>query len=98
MTPSARRGGGWCPRRAGGGVDEIEAMRRVVEVTGRVVDHIAPDQLGDPTPCSAWTVRDVLNHITAGAAVFAHCVRAGSISDADLSDIVVTDALGDDFA
>src|SRR5262245_60278745 len=73
-------------------------MRRVIEIAGQVVDQIEPEQLGEPSPCRAWTVRDVLNHIVAGADVFARCVRDGSISDADLSAIVVTDALGDDFA
>ena len=28
---------------------------------------IEPDQLDNPSPCDAWTVRDVLNHITGGA-------------------------------
>jgi uncharacterized protein (TIGR03086 family) len=79
-------------------VDEVATIRQVVELAGSVVDRIEPEQLDDPSPCRAWTVRDVLNHIVAGADVFAHCVRDGSISDADLSAIVVTDALGDDCA
>jgi uncharacterized protein (TIGR03086 family) len=79
-------------------VDEVATMRQVVELAGSVVDRIEPGQLDDPSPCAAWAVRDVLNHIVAGADVFARCVRDGSISDADLGAIVVTDALGDDFA
>jgi uncharacterized protein (TIGR03086 family) len=79
-------------------VDEVATMRRVIEVAGGVVDAIEPEQLGDPSPCRAWAVRDVVNHVVAGADVFACCVRDGAISDADLSTIVVTDALGDDFA
>ena len=79
-------------------MDEVATIRQVVELAGSVVDRIEPEQLDDPSPCAAWTVRDVLNHIAAGADVFACCVRDGSISDADLSAIVVTDALGDNFA
>jgi len=77
-------------------VDEVATMRRVIEVTGAVVDRIEPGQLDDPTPCSAWTVRDVLNHLVARAEVFGCCVRDGSISDAKLAEILTTDALGDD--
>ena len=79
-------------------MDAVATMRRVIEVAGRVVDHIEPQQLGGPTPCRAWTVRDVLNHVVGGTDVFARCVRDGSISDADLSASMMTNALGDDFA
>src|SRR3954452_23227859 len=72
-------------------------MRRASESTGPVVDRIEPEQLDGPSPCSAWTVRDVLNHVVAGAEVFGRCVRDGSISDAELAAILTTDALGDDY-
>ena len=40
-----------------------------------------PTQLDNPSPCDGWTVRDVLNHITGGAEMFALCVRDGSVPD-----------------
>ena len=63
-------------------MDELATMRRLVEIAGQVVDRIGPEQLGDPSPCRAWTVRDVLNHLVAGAEVFGCCVREGSITEA----------------
>jgi uncharacterized protein (TIGR03086 family) len=77
-------------------VDEVATMRRVVELTGAVVDRIGPEQLDDPSPCTAWSVRDVLNHLVAGAEVFGRCVRDGSISDVELTAVLTRDALGDD--
>jgi uncharacterized protein (TIGR03086 family) len=78
-------------------VDEVATMRRVIEITGEVVDRIEPEQLDDPSPCAAWTVRDVLNHLVAGAEVFACCVRDGSISDVELGAILTNEVLGDDY-
>ncbi len=78
-------------------MDQVATMRRVIEVTGDVVDHIEPDQLDNPSPCDAWTVRDVLNHITGGAEVFARCVRDGSVPDDELGELMTGDRLGDDY-
>jgi uncharacterized protein (TIGR03086 family) len=37
--------------------------------TTGLIDSVSPSQLGDPTPCTAWTVRDLINHVTADATV-----------------------------
>jgi uncharacterized protein (TIGR03086 family) len=78
-------------------MDEVATMRRVIEVTTEVVDNIEPDQLDDPSPCDAWTVRDVLNHITSGAEMFALCVRDGAVPDELLEELMTGDRLGDDY-
>jgi uncharacterized protein (TIGR03086 family) len=78
-------------------MDEVATMSRVIDITGAVVDRIEPAQLDDPTPCGAWTVRDVLNHVTTGAEVFALCVREGSAHGDQLAEIMTTDRLGDDY-
>ena len=78
-------------------MDETATMQRVIALTGSVVDRIEPEQLDDPSPCEAWTVRDVLNHITAGAEMFAICVRDGEVSDERLGEIMLGDRLGDDY-
>lgn len=78
-------------------MDQVATMRRVIEVMGGVVDNIEPDQLGNASPCEAWTVRDVLNHVTGGAEMFAVCVREGSVPDAQLGEIMTSDRLGDDY-
>jgi uncharacterized protein (TIGR03086 family) len=78
-------------------MDEAASMQRVIELTGSVVDRIEPEQLDNPSPCEAWSVRDVLNHVTAGAEVFAICVRDGEVSDEQLGEIMLGDRLGDDY-
>lgn len=78
-------------------MDEAATMERVIALTGAVVDNIEPEQLDNPSPCEAWTVRDVLNHITAGAEMFTICVREGEVSDAQLGEIMMGDRLGDDY-
>ena len=49
----------------------VELLQRVANETTRVVGAVSPDQLGNDTPCTGWTVRDVVNHITGGATMFA---------------------------
>jgi len=78
-------------------MDEAATMSRVIELTGQVVDRIEPDQLDNPSPCTEWTVRDVLNHITGGAEMFALCVRDGSVPDEKLGELMAGDNLGDDY-
>jgi uncharacterized protein (TIGR03086 family) len=95
MTPDACRAER--ADRSGEVMDEVATMRRVIDVTGRVVDNIEPDQLDNPSPCSGWTVRDVLNHVVAGAEIFTVCVTDGSIADERFVELTTTDRLGDDY-
>ena len=78
-------------------MDTVAVMKRVVEQTEQVVDGISPDQLSQPTPCSEWTVRDVINHITGGATMFAECVETGSVADERMGQLMGGDNLGDDY-
>jgi uncharacterized protein (TIGR03086 family) len=43
--------------------DLITLHARAVPVAQRVIDNIRPEQLGDPTPCTEWDVRALLNHL-----------------------------------
>src|SRR4051794_38811098 len=85
------------PYEGGWDMDTVGLMKRVVAQTGTVVDGIGADQLGEATPCADWTVRDVLNHVTGGATMFAECVEHGSIPDELLGQLVGGDNLGDDY-
>jgi uncharacterized protein (TIGR03086 family) len=78
-------------------MDEVATMSKVIAETKRVVDGIQPQQLDSPTPCDAWTVRDVLNHLTAGAQMFGISVRDGSIPDDKLGQLLTGDNLGTDY-
>src|SRR4051794_39169111 len=78
-------------------MDSVTMMKRVVAQTGTVVDGIAADQLAGPTPCADWSVRDVINHITGGATMFAECVDQGIVPDERLGQLLAGDNLGDDY-
>jgi uncharacterized protein (TIGR03086 family) len=77
--------------------DQVATKGKVLDEANRVVAGITPDQLGNASPCTEWTVRDVLNHITTGATMFAVCVRDGAIGDEQMVALMTEDALGDDY-
>jgi uncharacterized protein (TIGR03086 family) len=74
-----------------------DPMKQVIAETTRVVDGISPDQLGNPTGCTEWSVRDILNHITGGSLMFAECVEDGAVPDERLGQLLGGDNLGDDY-
>jgi uncharacterized protein (TIGR03086 family) len=78
-------------------MDAVALMKRVVTSTDDVVRGTTPAQLGLPSPCAEWTVRDVINHITGGSTMFAVCVEEGSVPDDLLGQIMNGDNLGDDY-
>ena len=78
-------------------MDDLDLIRRTIAEAGRVVDGIDDAQLASPSPCAGWTVRDVVNHITGGATMFAVCVEQGSVPDDLLGQLLGGDNLGDDF-
>jgi uncharacterized protein (TIGR03086 family) len=78
-------------------MDVVETFERVLDRTNEVVDKVEPEQLGNPTPCTEWDVRAVINHITGGATMFAECVEQGSVPDSRLGELMGGDNLGDDF-
>jgi uncharacterized protein (TIGR03086 family) len=78
-------------------VDSLQLLERVVHETTTVVNEVSEDQLGNPSPCEGWTVRDVINHITGGATLFAISAEQGSVPDDMLGQLMTGDNLGDDF-
>ena len=44
-------------------------MQRVVEVSSGVIDNVTATQLSEPTLCTEWTVRDLINHMVGRANV-----------------------------
>ena len=78
-------------------MDNIGLMKQVIASTDKVVRGTKPSQLGLPSPCSEWSVRDVINHITGGATMFAVCVEEGSVPDDLLGQLMGGDNLGNDY-
>ena len=78
-------------------MDDLDLMRRTIAEAERVVQGTTDAQLASPTPCTDWNVRDLINHITGGATMFARCVEEGPIPDAELGALLGGDNLGDDY-
>lgn len=75
---------------------ETDSIKQVVAELQRVVDGVQPDQLGNATGCTEWTVKDILNHITGGSLMFAECVEQGALPDERLGQLMAGDNVGDD--
>jgi uncharacterized protein (TIGR03086 family) len=58
-------------------VDPLDLFERALEVTGRVVAAVAPDQWALPTPCEQWEVRELTNHFVGGLHMFATALAGG---------------------
>lgn len=78
-------------------MDPVALLQRVVDETDRLVANLDADDLSSPTPCTEWSVRDLLNHITGGATMFAVSAESGSVPDELLGQLMGGDNLGEDF-
>lgn len=52
-----------------------EQLATLLPMLTHIVGHIRPDQFDLPTPCSNFTVRDVVDHMIGGAETFAPAFR-----------------------
>jgi uncharacterized protein (TIGR03086 family) len=77
-------------------MDPVRLLSRALANTAQIVDALEPDQLGCPTPCSEWTVRDVLNHVVVGHHFSAAVVNGTEppYAQMDLPDLVGDDPRG----
>lgn len=65
-------------------------LERAVESTGRVVAGIRPEDFDEPTPCTEWDVRALLNHLIGGFEAVA--VAAGDgVANSASTDFTATD-------
>lgn len=56
-------------------MEPIDQLSHILPTVTGVVDGIRPEQLADPTPCSDFTVRDVLDHMIVLGGTFAYGFR-----------------------
>ena len=77
-------------------MDTVALMNRVLDEVTRLVDGVQPAQLANPTPCSEWTVRDVINHVAGGARMVGMSIEKGSVPDELVGQFMTGDNLGDD--
>ena len=76
---------------------ETDLLRRSVAELQRLTDNTKPEQLDQPTLCTEWQVRDLLNHLVGGATMFAISAEQGDIADEEVGRLMSTDQLGDDY-
>jgi uncharacterized protein (TIGR03086 family) len=69
----------------------LDDLEQSLAEAGRLVEALRDDQWDAPTPCSGWNVRDVVRHVTAGNAFFAHAI-AGEQSPSEGPGRVADDA------
>lgn len=70
--------------------DLVAELVRGFGAVGDLLDGVRADQWSAPTPCSEWTVRDVVSHLVLGNKVFTATVRDQAPPDR------AADHLGDD--
>ncbi|HEX4213275.1 MAG TPA: TIGR03086 family metal-binding protein [Candidatus Dormibacteraeota bacterium] len=68
----------------------ISDYRRIVDGVQSIVDGIDEDDWARPTPCTEWTVRDLLNHLVSGQR------RLGRMARGEQPPASGTDVLGAD--
>lgn len=71
-------------------------LQRVVDTTTDVIGHTTSAQLSNPTLCSEWTVKDVINHMVSGATMFAISAEQGSVPDEEFGKLMSSDNVGND--
>jgi uncharacterized protein (TIGR03086 family) len=74
-------------------VDIAELHRRTQETWTERLDQIRPGQWDNPTPCSEWTVRQLVNHVAGEDAWTVPLLEGATIED--VGDRFDGDILGD---
>jgi uncharacterized protein (TIGR03086 family) len=69
---SAREG---VPDQGGPDMDGVRQLEEIMPLLVALVDNISDEQLGAPTPCAAFTVTSLLEHMIGGASAFAPAFR-----------------------
>ncbi|MBT2387763.1 TIGR03086 family metal-binding protein [Streptomyces sp. ISL-11] len=72
----------------------LSRHREALALFGDRVHTVRPDQWDDPTPCTEWSVRDLVNHLTVEQLWVPPLLDGAAIED--LGDSLEGDLLGDD--
>jgi len=70
--------------------DLLARFDRAAAAAGAVFEGVKPEQLDDPSPCTEWTVRQLMNHVVGGTRQFISMMTGGGQLDRS------QDFLGDD--
>ena len=78
--------------------DPAAELEEALELTGRLVAGVKPDQWELPTPCTEWNVRQLVDHLVLGQQLVARALRGEPFEQAVAAVRSVDDRLGDDAA
>lgn len=56
----------------------VGQLSAALDTTGQLIASVREDQWTDPTPCSQWSVRDLVSHLVTGNALFARALGASA--------------------
>ena len=74
----------------------VDRLAQALDGTGRLVAGVRSDQWGDPTPCTEWTVRQLVNHVVGGQRVFVGVLRGDLSARPPANRPAGLDVLGSD--
>ncbi len=60
---------------------DVDMLQRACDITDRVMSGVQPAQLGGPTPCRDWTVRELMEHMVSSTDFFADAAERGSVAE-----------------
>jgi uncharacterized protein (TIGR03086 family) len=69
-------------------VDAQSAHQRAQDAFAGVLANVTPDRFGEPTPCTEWTIRDLIMHVVGGNNVIARPARGSDESSSESADLV----------
>jgi uncharacterized protein (TIGR03086 family) len=69
-----------------------EDLERAVRAATDILARVQPGQLDDPTPCTSWPVRELINHVVGGSFFYAAAIDTGEfVSDGPPPDFASGD-------
>jgi uncharacterized protein (TIGR03086 family) len=74
----------------------VDELGQLLDLTAELVDGVRDDQWAEPTPCTDWTVRQLVNHLVGGNRLFAAILRRELTLEPGAPPRPPTDNLGDD--
>jgi uncharacterized protein (TIGR03086 family) len=75
----------------------VDPLAAALDGTGQLVAAVTAEQWDLPTPCSAWTVRQLVNHLVGGHRLFTRVLSGEPLPPRDqLGSRAAEDQLGDD--
>jgi uncharacterized protein (TIGR03086 family) len=59
--------------------EELTVLRRALDQLSDLLADVRPEASGDPTPCTEWTVQDLVDHVVAAPTRLARMLRGEPI-------------------